>query len=78
MLEHLRRLVDNEIIWAPAIAGAFVLTLRGGDFELHIGQDTSIGYLSHTESAVRLYLQESFSFRVVTREASISLSALVS
>jgi uncharacterized linocin/CFP29 family protein len=29
---------------APAIAGAFVLTTRGGDFDLHIGQDTSIGY----------------------------------
>src|SRR4030088_2230129 len=52
VLEHVRRLVKDEIIWAPAIAGAFVLTTRGGDFDLHIGQDVSIGYLSHTDSVV--------------------------
>ena len=45
VLEHVKRLVNDEIIWAPAIAGAFVLTTRGGDFDLHIGQDVSIGYL---------------------------------
>jgi uncharacterized linocin/CFP29 family protein len=33
-----------------------VLTTRGGDFELNLGQDVSIGYLSHTDSAVKLYL----------------------
>ena len=49
VLEHVKRLVDDKIIWAPAIEGAFVVTTRGGDFELHIGQDVSIGYLSHTE-----------------------------
>ncbi|MBB5345471.1 putative linocin/CFP29 family protein [Edaphobacter lichenicola] len=48
VLEHVKRLVDGNIIWAPAIEGAFVLTTRGGDFELNIGQDVSIGYLSHT------------------------------
>ena len=44
VLEHVKRLVNDQIIWAPAIAGAFVLTTRGGDFDLHIGQDVSIGY----------------------------------
>ena len=66
VLEHVKRLVDDQIIWAPAIAGAFVLTTRGGDFGLHIGQDVSIGYLNHTDAAVRLYLQESFTFLLLT------------
>ena len=35
VLEHIKRLVDGEIVWAPAIAGAFVLTTRGGDFGLY-------------------------------------------
>src|ERR1700686_1081626 len=48
VLEHVKRLVNGEIIWAPGIAGPFVLTTRGGDFGLHIGQDISIGYSSHT------------------------------
>jgi uncharacterized linocin/CFP29 family protein len=74
VLEHVKRLVKDEIIWAPAIAGAFVLTTRGGDFDFHIGQDVSIGYLSHTDTAVRLYLQESFTFLLLTSEASVALN----
>ena len=74
VLEHIKRIVDGNIIWAPAIEGAFVLTTRGGDFELNIGQDVSIGYLSHTDTAVRLYLQQTFTFRVLTSEASVVLS----
>ena len=75
VLEHVKRLVEDKIIWAPAIEGAFVLTARGGDFELHLGQDLSIGYLSHTDSAVRLYLQETFTFLLLTSESSVALSA---
>src|SRR5215472_836799 len=74
VLEHVRRLVNGEIIWAPAVTGAFVLTTRGGDFDLHIGQDVSIGYSSHTDAAVRLYLQETFTFLLLTAEAAVALS----
>jgi uncharacterized linocin/CFP29 family protein len=74
VLEHVKRLVNDQIIWAPAIAGAFVLTTRGGDFDLDIGQDVSIGYLSHSDTAVRLYLQETFTFRLLTAEAAVALA----
>jgi uncharacterized linocin/CFP29 family protein len=74
VLEHVRKLVKDEIIWAPAIEGAFVLSTRGGDFDLHLGQDTSIGYLSHADSVVRLYLQETFTFLLLTAEAAVALS----
>jgi uncharacterized linocin/CFP29 family protein len=77
VLEHIKRLVDRDIIWAPAITGAFVLTTRGGDFDLHVGQDVSIGYVSHTDSAVRLYLQESFTFLLLNSEAAVALAPAV-
>jgi uncharacterized linocin/CFP29 family protein len=75
VLEHVRRIIEGDIVWAPAISGAFVVTTRGGDFELNIGTDVSIGYLSHTDTAVRLYLEEAFTFRVLTSESSVALSA---
>jgi putative iron-dependent peroxidase len=75
VLKDIRNLVDGEIIWAPAIKGGVVLSTRGGDFELHLGQDISIGYLSHTESTVRLYLQETFTFLQLTAEAAVVLAA---
>jgi uncharacterized linocin/CFP29 family protein len=75
VLEHIRRLVSDEIVWAPAISGAFVLSTRGGDFALHLGQDVSIGYASHTETTVRLYLEETFTFLLLTAEAAVALNA---
>jgi uncharacterized linocin/CFP29 family protein len=74
VLQHIQSLVDGEIVWAPAIEGGFVLTTRGGDFELAIGQDISIGYLSHSKSTVQLYLQEAFTFRLLTTEAAVVLA----
>jgi uncharacterized linocin/CFP29 family protein len=73
ILQHIRRLIETEIIWAPAIEGAVVLTTRGGDFDLHIGQDVSIGYLSHWDTTIQLYLQETFTFLLLTTEASVTL-----
>jgi uncharacterized linocin/CFP29 family protein len=73
--EHLTRVLDGEIIWAPAIEGAFLLSARGGDFELRLGQDLSIGYLSHDADTVQLYFQESLAFLVYTTEAIVALTA---
>jgi uncharacterized linocin/CFP29 family protein len=73
VLEHVKRLVEGKIIWAPAIDGAFVVTTRGGDFDLHLGQDASVGYLSHTNTHVRLYLQETFTFLYLTAESAVAL-----
>ncbi|MGW4893219.1 family 1 encapsulin nanocompartment shell protein [Kitasatospora sp. NPDC004240] len=71
---HIARLLDGEIIWAPAIDGAFLLSARGGDFQLHLGQDLSIGYLSHDAKSVQLYLQESLTFLLHTAEAAVALT----
>src|SRR6201996_9623708 len=76
VLEHVKKLVKDDIIWAPAIDGAFLLTTRGGDFDLHIGQDVSIGYLSHTDTVVRLYLQETMTFLMLTSESAVALAPL--
>jgi len=72
--EHLARVIDGEIIWAPAMDGALLISARGGDFELRLGQDLSIGYLSHDADSVQLYFQESLTFLVYTAEASVSLA----
>jgi uncharacterized linocin/CFP29 family protein len=72
--DHLAHVVDGSIIWAPAIDGGFLLSGRGGDYELRLGQDLSIGYLSHSADSVELYFTESFTFLAYTAEASVALS----
>ena len=73
ILEHVRRIIDGPIIWAPGLTGAVVVSLRGGDFELVVGRDFSIGYLDHDAQAVRLYIEESFTFRLLSPQAAVPL-----
>jgi uncharacterized linocin/CFP29 family protein len=73
LLDHLRKILEGPIVWAPGVRGAVVLSQRGDDFVFESGQDLSIGYDSHDSDVVRLYLEESFSFHVATPEAAVAL-----
>jgi uncharacterized linocin/CFP29 family protein len=74
VLQHLRLIVEGPVVWAPAVDGAVVMSLRGDDFELVVGQDLSIGYIDHDARTVRLYLEESITFRAAGPEAAIALT----
>jgi len=74
LLDHLNQILGGPIVWAPGIDGAAVVSLRGGDFVIDVGEDISIGYLAHTVDGVSLYLEESFSFRVLEPDAAIALT----
>jgi uncharacterized linocin/CFP29 family protein len=75
LLEHLREIVGGPLVWAPGVDGAVVMSQRGGDFLLDVGEDLSIGYDRHDADVVALYLVESFTFRAVTPEAAVALTA---
>lgn len=66
-------LVTGDIVHAPAIDGGVLLSTRGGDYELTVGQDLSIGYTRVIERQVELYLVESFTFRVLEATAAVPL-----
>jgi len=75
LLDHLRKILDGPIVWAPGVDGAVVLSQRGGDFSYDCGQDLAIGYEKHDAESVHLYLQESFSFVVASPDAAVALTA---
>lgn len=73
VLQHVQRLLGGPLIWAPALDGAVVVSMRGDDFELVVGQDLSMGYLGHDDEKVRLYIEESLTFRLLSSQAAIPL-----
>jgi uncharacterized linocin/CFP29 family protein len=73
VFDHLRQILQGPIVWSPGVRGAVVVSLRGGDFLLDVGQDLSIGYDSYDAAVVNLYLEESFSFRVASADAAVAL-----
>jgi len=66
-------LFEGGTIFCPQIEGGFAVSTRGGDFELTLGQDVSIGYESTTGGSVRLFMAESFTFRVIEPNAVVPL-----
>lgn len=78
VIEDVKRLLDGPVIWAPGVDGAVVASMRGGDFVLTVGQDFSIGYLDHDRNGVELYIQQTFTFRVLGPEAGVPLPTVCS
>jgi uncharacterized linocin/CFP29 family protein len=74
LAKRIQQLVDKPVVRAEAVLGASVLSLRGGDYELTVGQDLSIGYAYQTKEEVELYLTESFTFRVLEPTAAVRIS----
>ena len=73
VLEHMKLILGGPVVWAPSVNGAVVLSTRGGDFEFVSGEDFAIGYRQHVDDRVELYLEESFTFKVVEPRAGIAL-----
>ncbi|HEV3281240.1 MAG TPA: family 1 encapsulin nanocompartment shell protein [Acidimicrobiales bacterium] len=74
VFEHLRQILGGPVVWAPAVDGAVVLSQRGGDFELTVGEDFSVGYRSHDGDSLELYIEESVAFRINTPDAAVHLA----
>jgi uncharacterized linocin/CFP29 family protein len=65
-------ILDQPIVWAPALkGGAVLMSTRGGDYELTVGQDFSVGYANSDREKVELYITETFTFRVLEDRAAI-------
>ena len=76
LMDHLDRILGAEpggIVRSPGLDGALVVSRRGGDFLLDVGQDLSIGYAHHDADTVHLYLEESFTFLVAEPDAAVAL-----
>ncbi len=74
VFDHLKMILGGPVVWAPAVDGAVVLSQRGGDFELVIGEDFSVGYRGVTDTAAQLYLEESLAVRINSPEAAVRLA----
>jgi uncharacterized linocin/CFP29 family protein len=69
-----QQVIDGPLIRASAIKGGVLLSVRGGDYELTVGQDLAIGYADREREIVELYLTESFTFRVLEAGAAVPLA----
>lgn len=74
-LRRLKTIVEGPIVHSRALDGALVVSMRGGDLELVLGEDFAVGYESHDARKVRLFVGESFTFRALDPAAVVVLGA---
>ncbi len=73
-------ILGGQVVLSPYLTGkyeneAFMLSQRGGDLEIILGQDMAVGYDSHSTDNVKLYYTESFTFRIIEPAAVLHYNA---
>jgi len=73
-------ILGGQVVLSPYLTGkyeneAFMLSQRGGDLEIILGQDMAVGYDSHSTDNVKLYYTESFTFRILEPAAVLHYEA---
>ncbi len=71
---HLERLLGGTCFLNPFFEEAFLVSARGGDLRMTLGQDLAIGYKGHDADNVYLYLTESFTFQILEPKAVIAIN----
>jgi len=71
--KRVEEILGGGVFWSATLKGGVILSGRGGDFILTVGQDFSIGYTSHEEGKAQLFITESFTFQVLEPKASVGL-----
>ncbi len=64
----------EEIIYSPNYDGAFLVSKRGGDFELTLGLDYVVGYNGPKGDDLSFFIGETFAFRVIESRAAVALT----
>ena len=74
IVKRIQDLLQGPIVRAGVLDGGVLVSRRGGDFKLTLGQDLSIGYASSDRNQAELYITGSHTFQTLERDASVELS----
>lgn len=71
---YLEDLIGGPIIFGQDLTDGLLVSLRGGDLELVLGQDFSVGFESADTKKVTFFITESFTFRIIEPRAYVKLA----
>jgi uncharacterized linocin/CFP29 family protein len=72
--KHIRYVTGGGVVASPNVDNLYVVSRRGGDLELTVGQDFTLGFSHSDKDTVTLELFESFSFRVLEPRAYVTIA----
>lgn len=74
LIKRVEKLIGGSIIFSNVLEGAMLVPHNHEDLEFTIGQDFAIGYESHDDKEVTLFITETFTFRVLDENIIITFN----
>ena len=71
--DKIKKMTGGEIVRSNIEGACFLISSRGGDFELVVGQDISLGYEGRSDSKLKFFFAETLTFNTLTPEAVVPL-----
>ncbi len=65
LVDAIETLIEGKVVHSKVLKGALLLPFDHDDLELTIGQDYTVGYESHDNESVKLFIMNAFTFRVL-------------
>lgn len=74
LMRRIEELLGGSVRWSPALEeGGVVVSQRGGDYIMTLGEDFSIGYAGQNGDQLEFFITESFTFQVLEEAAAVVL-----
>lgn len=72
---HLEYILQGPVLMSTFTETPYLVSMRGGDLELILGQDIAIGYQNREGQKVELFFTESFTYRLLDSDALLFFKA---
>ncbi len=73
--KHMEELLENgTLVYSPSAEGAYIVPVDSDDLELTIGQDFATGFERREAETVKLFITESFTFRILNPDVIVRLT----
>lgn len=73
LMRRIEELLGGSVRWSSALESGVVVSQRGGDYTMTIGQDLSVGYTGQQGDTLDFFIAESFTFQVMEEAAAVVL-----
>jgi uncharacterized linocin/CFP29 family protein len=67
----IQEMIGGQILLCPGTSPGVLLSTRGGDFQLAVGQDLAVGYQRDCDQEIEFFLTESFTYRTIEPLAAV-------
>jgi len=72
LLKAVKKIIGGEVVRSQVLSGAVLVPRNHEDLEMTIGQDYSVGYDTHDDKTLTLFIMNAFTFRCLDEDIIVA------